>query len=117
MTDINAPFRKARDLNAGDVFRLHVYGEVLEVSPVANGKRIKVKVGLEDQGRRANCGVPTGSQRKRKPSGLEFLDTSHVLEFICTPSRVFHLHEWWDDGDDEGEDVSPPSPALTDEHP
>jgi hypothetical protein len=102
--------RKARDLTRGDVFRLHVYGEVLIATPVADGRRIKVRLALENQGRRANRGALTESGA---PSELEFLDTGHVLEFICPPGRIFHLHEWDDDdaGDDE---VVDPRPLLTD---
>jgi hypothetical protein len=36
--------RKARDLQVGDVFRMHVHGEVLAVASVASGKRIKVRL-------------------------------------------------------------------------
>jgi hypothetical protein len=115
--------RKARNLIRGDVFRLHVYGEVLTAIPVANSKRVKVKLALENQGRRVNRGNPTQSD---KPSELEFLDTGHVLEFVCPPGRVFHLIERDDDDDDDGDEevVSPdddgdeevvsPSPVLTD---
>jgi len=53
--------RKARDLSVGDVFRLHVYGEVLSIAPVANGRRIKIKLALENQGRRRNSGVPVSA--------------------------------------------------------
>jgi hypothetical protein len=84
MRKANIMKRKARDLTDGDVFRLHVYGEVLTVAPVADGKRIKVKLALENQGRRANRGEPTQSD---KPSDLEFLDTGHV---------GIHLPAWSD---------------------
>ena len=33
--------RKARELKVGDLFRLHVYGEVIAAAPVAEGKRMK----------------------------------------------------------------------------
>ncbi len=100
--------RKARDLIRGDVFRLHLYGEVLSANPVADGKRIKVKLAVEDQGRRRNRGTLSGSD---KSSDLEFLDTGHTLEFICSPGRTFHLYKDRDD-DDGGEDfvVDPPLP-------
>jgi hypothetical protein len=91
--------RKARDLTRGNIFRLHVYGEGLTATPVADGRRIKIKFALENQGRRRNRGSPTESNA---PSKLEFLDTGHVLEFICPPSRIFHLIEW--DGDDDDGD-------------
>src|SRR5262245_11413164 len=81
------PIRKARDLSVGDFFKLQVCGEVLTVAPVANGKRIKIKFALEDQGQ------------------LEFTDTSLVLEFLCRPCREFHVYEWDDDDDDDRNDV------------
>jgi hypothetical protein len=43
-------FKRARDLSVGDVFSLHVYGEVVAVASVADGKRMKVRISLEDQG-------------------------------------------------------------------
>jgi hypothetical protein len=108
---------KARDLSMGDVFRLHVFGEVLTAEPVGDGKRcVKIRIAVEDQGRRANCGAPGEALRAGawKPE-LQFLDEGHVLEFICKPGRVFHLVEWSDDDDDDddegnlGPDPSPPS--------
>ena len=106
--------RKARDLIRGDVFRLHVYGDVLAAIPVAGGKRVKVTIALENQGQRWNCGALTGSDR---PYPLEFLDAGHVLEFICSPGRNFHLCEWNDDdtNDDEVVDPPPPEPELVNE--
>jgi hypothetical protein len=95
--------REARDLTVGDVFRLHVYGEVLSVTTIGN--RIKVKLELENQGRRDNCGGPTGNE-KQKADKLEFTDDGYVLEFICRPSRTFHLIERWD-GDDDGFEGEP----------
>ena len=107
--------RKARDLSVGEVFRLHVYCEVLSVTPVANGKRIKIKIQLEDQGQRANRGTLSAA-RSRNP-GIEFTDDGHTLEFLCPPGRTFHLTEWYgdDDDDDDGEDdpVLPPEGADT----
>jgi hypothetical protein len=88
--------RKASELTVGDVF-VHVYAEVIAVASVAGGKRMKVRIALEDQGQRANCGVlGKGGQRD-----LEFTDAGHTLEF---PGRLFHLiKDWWDDGDDDDE--------------
>jgi hypothetical protein len=99
--------KKARDLVVGDVFRLHVYGEVLAVSGVADGRRIKVKIELENQGRRDNRGLTFSA----KPSGLEFTDVGYVLEFLCRPSRAFHVYsdDDWDD-DDASIEPAPPSP-------
>ena len=97
--------KKARDLAVGDIFRLHVYGEVLAVASVADGKRVKVKIELENQGRRVNCGVPTFSGA----SGLEFTDAGYVLEFLCRPGREFHVYT--DDGwDDDNAEPEPPPP-------
>lgn|SRR5262249_14150007 len=92
-------FRKACDLFVGDIFRLHVYGEVLAVASVAGGKRMKIKIELENQGRRNNSGGVTPNEKRR--SKLEFTDTGHVLEFLCPPGRVFRLIEWDDDNDDD----------------
>ena len=104
--------RKANELCVGDVFRMHVYGEVVKVGHVAAGKRIKVKLTLEDQGRRCNSGF-AGSCDRDHP--LEFTDTGCTLEFLCRPGRVFHLVEWWDDDDDDDDVVEPnpvPSPEM-----
>jgi len=99
-------FRKARDLSVGDIFRMHVYGEVLSIASVADGKRIKIKLALENQGRRNNCGMPTfGETRRKSRIDLEFTDNGHVLEFLCRPGRAFRLIEWGDDDDDDGDDV------------
>jgi hypothetical protein len=100
--------KKACDLVVGDVFRLHVYGEVLAVSRVAEGKRVKVKVELENQGRRDNHGLTFSA----KPSGLEFTDAGFLLEFLCRPSRLFHVYsnDDWDDDDDSDVEPIPPSP-------
>jgi hypothetical protein len=85
---------------------MHVYGEVLSVGPVADGKRVKIKLALEDQGRRSNSGVPMINEARGKSRiDLEFTDSGHVLEFLCRPGREFRLIEWWDDDDDGGDDV------------
>jgi hypothetical protein len=105
---------KARDLNRGDIFRMHLYCEVLSAIPIAGGKHIKVKLAVEDQGRRRNRGTLTGSD---KPSDLEFLDSGHTLEFICKPGRLFSLYKDWDDDDDDGDEFvvdPPPSSDLVD---
>jgi hypothetical protein len=80
---------------------------VIDVSQVADGKRVKVKIELENQGRRDNRGLTFSG----KPSGLEFTDTGYLLEFLCRPSRSFHVYidGGWDDDDDNIEPV-PPSP-------
>jgi hypothetical protein len=92
---------KATELRQGDVFGLHVYGEVREASPVGDGKRIKVKLVLE--GTRS----ASGAVASPGTAALEFLDTGYVIEFICRPNRVFHLMEWDDDDDDDGGDGEP----------
>jgi hypothetical protein len=97
--------KKARDLVAGDVFRLHVYGEVLAVSRVAKGKRMKVKIELENQGRRDNSGFSYGG----RAGALEFTDAGYVLEFICHPSRTFHVYGD-DDWDDNNSNIEPAPP-------
>jgi hypothetical protein len=97
--------KKARDLVVGDIFRLHIYGEVRAVSRVVEGKRIKVKIELENQGRRDNCGLTFGA----KSGGLEFTDAGYVLEFLCRPSRSFHVYE---DDEDNGDSIKPAPPWL-----
>jgi hypothetical protein len=79
---------KARELRVGDVFNLFVGGEVVEVSSVADGKRIKTKMLLRDQ-----------------PTGLEFTDAGCVIEFLCPPGRPFSV--WWDRRDDDDDDEDP----------
>jgi hypothetical protein len=103
--------RKAKDLAVGDVFRLHVFGEVLEASPVPD-RKVKIKIALENQGRRSNRGALGRHPDKQSP--LEFLDSGYVLEFVCRASRTFRLHEWWDDDDDDDEDfvVGPPPETI-----
>jgi hypothetical protein len=114
-------FRKARDLSVGDIFRMHVYGEVLNVASVADGKRIKVKLALESQGRRNNSGVPVSiggrllSAPHEPSTDLEFTDNGHVLEFLCRPGRKFHLIEWGDDDDDDDDIEVGPIPSPEDE--
>jgi hypothetical protein len=103
--------KKARDLVVGDIFRLHIYGEVLAVSGVGDGKRIKVKIELENQGRRDNRGLTFSG----KPSGLEFTDAGYLLEFLCRPSRTFHVYSDWDDDDDDDDinvDPTPPHELM-----
>jgi hypothetical protein len=98
--------KKARDLVVGDIFRLHVYGEVLAVARVAEDKRIKVKIELENQGRRDNSGLTYGGSAH----ALEFTDAGYVLEFICRPGRTFHVYsdDAWDDDDDSNVEPTPP---------
>jgi len=101
--------RKANELCVGDVFRLHVYGEVVAVNLVADGKRVKVRLVLEDQGRRCNSGF-LGSDRDH---ALEFTDSGCTLQFLCRPGRAFHLIEWGDDADDDVIEPGPvPSPEM-----
>ena len=88
--------RKAKDLKQGDVFRLHVYCEVTDVAVVDGGKHVRVRIGLEDQGRRHNCGALTPGDKRNV--GLSFLGAAG-LEFVCRSSRVFLLHEWDEDDD------------------
>jgi hypothetical protein len=48
--EFNLVHVRARDLRRGDAFFLQVYGEVTEIEPIAGGKRIRVKLALENQG-------------------------------------------------------------------
>jgi hypothetical protein len=113
-------FKRARDLSVGDVFSLHVYGEVVAVASVADGKRMKVRISLEDQGgqgarsyRDSHERAPFGHDVRK--STLEFTDAGYVLEFLSPPGRKFHVIEWRDDDDGADEDpvdVGPlPSPV------
>jgi hypothetical protein len=91
---------RADELDVGDVFRLHIHGQVLAATPVAGGKRVKIKITLEDQGQRCTSGA-LGKGAKRE---LEFTDDGHVLEFLCPPGRTFHLiidDQNWDEDEDE----------------
>jgi len=100
---------KARELSIGDVFRMHVCGEVVAVDLVADGKRVKVRLALENQGRRCNSGF-LGSDRDHS---LQFTDAGCTLEFLCRPGRAFHLIEWGDDDDDDVIEPGPvPSPEM-----
>jgi hypothetical protein len=93
---------KARELAVGDVFGLAVFGEVVEASSVADGKRIKIKLLLEDQ------------------AALEFVDAGCTVEFLCRPGRNFSV--WMglnDDRNKGGREVDPNptgggSPVLID---
>jgi hypothetical protein len=100
--------KKARELVVGDVFRMHIYGEVIAISSVADGKRVKIRIGLEDQGHRTNGGPGF----KEANGTLEFTDAGHVLEFLCRPGRKFHTYDDWSDDDDadEGEPIEPTPP-------
>jgi hypothetical protein len=100
--------RKASELARGDRFRMHIYGEVIALESIAGGKRIKIRLSLEDQGQRTNSGFPSkGSHR-----GLEFTDAGHSLEFICRPGRLFHLiADWWDGEDEDELEPAPRKPA------
>ena len=59
---------KARDLKVDDALWMNVHGRVLAVAPVANGKRVLIKIALEET------------------SSTEFSDGGFVLEVICKPA-------------------------------
>jgi len=101
--------RKACELCVGDVFRMHIYGEIVAVGLVAGGKRVKARLMLEDQGRRRNSGC-VGPDSNHS---LEFTDAGCTLQFLCRPSRTFHLIERDDDDDDS--DAIEPGPVLSPE--
>ena len=85
---------KARDLKRDDALWMNVHGRVLAVAPVANGKRVLIKIALEET-----------------PS-LEFSDSGFVLEVICRPGRTFSVRPggWGGDGGDD-EPILGPSPG------
>jgi hypothetical protein len=92
---------KAKDLKRGDIVRLHVYADILAVEQTAKGKRIKVKLALEHQGQRCQCGALV---ERRNGDALEFTDAGYLVEFICKPGRPFHVHTDYGDDDDEGDE-------------
>ena len=85
---------KARDLKRDDALWMNVHGRVLAVAPVANGKRVLIKIALEET-----------------PS-TEFSDSGFVLEVICRPGRIFSVRPggWGGDGGDD-EPILGPSPG------
>jgi hypothetical protein len=60
---------KARDLKRGDYFTTQVHCEVIEVSSVAGGARIKVVAAVENP----------------RSGSLEYLDEGSMLALICKP--------------------------------
>jgi hypothetical protein len=84
---------RADELQRGDEFRLHVWGQVLSATPVTIGKkkRIKIRMQLENQGNRTQSGflaVGAGSDV------LEFTDEGCSIEFLVRPGRDFHVRDW-----------------------
>ena len=49
---------KARDLKRDDALWMNVHGRVLAVAPVANGKRVLIKIALEET---SSMGFPTAA--------------------------------------------------------
>jgi hypothetical protein len=98
----------ARDLTVGDVFALHIYGAVIAVTSVADGRRVKIKIELENQGHRS-YGNPCFGEG---PSTLEFLDDHYVLEFLCRPGRKFSVYDDDDWDDSDGDDADAPTPLT-----
>jgi hypothetical protein len=89
---------KARELKRGDVFRIVVDCEVLEATPVADGKRIKIVAAVEN---------PIGP--------IEYLDEACTLALVCTPGRQFAGYRRRDDDDADDFVVNPPDlPKLVD---
>ena len=87
---------KARDLKRDDALWVNVHGRVLAAAPVANGKRVLVKIALEET------------------SSLEFSDSGFVVEIICKPGRTLSVWRggWGGDGGDD-EPILDPSPGAT----
>jgi hypothetical protein len=102
--------KKARELEAGDVVRMHICGEVVDVGAFTEGRKVlvRVRLALENQGGRRNCGAPVNHD----PSGseLEFTGLA-AIEFVCRGGRAFHIYDddwyWNDDGDDDEPDSGP----------
>lgn len=77
MSKATISLRKARDLKKGDVFRLHVHGEVVSADLVADGKLVKVRIALEDRGPRATSGgLGRAAAADAWQPDLEFVDFS-----------------------------------------
>ena len=92
---------KACNLRIGDVFSIVACGQVVATAPIADGKRFKIKLLLQDQ------------------TALEFLDEGCTLEFLCRPGKQFTASPWRGDGDGGGEpepatDPDPTGPVLVD---
>ena len=87
--------RKAKALKRGDVVRLHVYGEV--INAIDAGKRVLVSLALEHQGTRHQ----NGALMKPHNGALHFTDDGQIIQFICRPSRDFHVYDGNDDDDDD----------------
>jgi hypothetical protein len=83
---------KARNLRIGDVFSIVACGQVLATTPIADGKRMLIKLLLREQ-----------------KSALEFTDAGCVVEFICLPWREFTASPWRGDDDGDGGDESEPA--------
>jgi hypothetical protein len=98
---------KAKDLLRGDVCRMHLFGEIVSATPIPGSKLVKVRMALENQGGRNQCGVP--AQHRDVPlNPLEFTDDGHTIEFLCKWNRSFHLTEWWTDRNGGGHDDDSP---------
>ena len=83
---------KARNLRIGDTFSIVVCGQVVDTAAIADGRRFKIKLLLQDQ------------------TALEFLDDGCTLEFLCRPGKQFTAGPWRGDGDGDGDDE--PEPAT-----
>lgn len=81
----------AKDLVRGDVLSMKICCEVLATEVVVGGRRIKIRMSLENS-----------------PS-TEFTDTGHVAEFLCKPSRSFYVYRDCGDGD-TNEPIFDPTP-------
>jgi hypothetical protein len=84
---------RAKDLRRGDRFMMQANAEVLATETVVDGKRVKLKLSLED-------GL-----------SIEFTDAGHVAELLCRLGRQFCVYRRRRD-DDDNEPVFDPSPDL-----
>jgi hypothetical protein len=103
---------RANKLEVDDVFRLHVSGRVVSITSVGE-HHVKIKLLLEDQGRRSQHGWIKPEHLLNRPqrrAALEFTDAGCVVEFLCRTGRKFRLLEWTDYDDDDEDDIVPVEP-------
>jgi hypothetical protein len=83
---------RAKDLKRGDSVSMQLAGTIVDATPIAGGKRIRVRIQVED-------GL-----------SVQFTDAGCVVELICTPGRQFQAYRN-DSGDDGDDDTPEPTPT------
>ena len=100
--------RRAKDSKRDDIVRLHVLGQVVSVTPIADSKLTKIVLAIEDSGVRNM----RGEIIEHRANNLQFTDDGYVLKLICKPNRIFHTYD--DSGDDDNGGQEPESPSPSD---